>query len=62
MWLCNLCTFATRPIKVLFSYFNISSPCVFIRLPVRVALCDALSFGNANEAKIESVQDESHVH
>lgn len=22
MWLCNLCTFATRPIKVLFSYFN----------------------------------------
>lgn len=26
MWLCNLCTFATRPIKVLFSYFkNVSS-------------------------------------
>lgn len=21
-WLCNLCTFATRPIKVLFSYFK----------------------------------------
>lgn len=24
MWLCNLCTFATRPIKVLFSYFKIA--------------------------------------
>lgn len=22
MWLCNFCTFATRPIKVLFSYFK----------------------------------------
>lgn len=28
MWLCNLCTFATRPIKVLFSYFKISPSCV----------------------------------
>lgn len=27
MWLCNLCTFATRPIKVLFSYFKIPSSC-----------------------------------
>lgn len=29
MWLCNLCTFATRPIKVLFSYFKIVCLSVF---------------------------------
>ena len=27
MWLCNLCTFATRPIKVLFSYFKLLLSC-----------------------------------
>lgn len=37
-WLCNLCTFATRPIKVLFSYFKKTAqlvsflrPCTFLQ-------------------------------
>lgn len=34
MWLCNSCTFATRPIKVLFSYFETSN--------AGVRLCEVL--------------------
>lgn len=35
MWLCNLCTFATRLIKVLFSYFK-PLPCVFLATVVNI--------------------------
>lgn len=33
LWLCNLCTFATRPIKILFSYFKIPGPRVSFWFP-----------------------------
>lgn len=41
MWLCNLCTFATRPIKVLFSYFK-SFPLVSVNYCPAYIICDAL--------------------
>lgn len=48
MWLCNLCTFATRPIKVLFSYFKnlavvsvserLARPCCFVMMKCKWGL------------------------
>lgn len=43
MWLCNLCTFATRLIKVLFSYFkNLILSCLSFAAFLAFVLCDAL--------------------
>lgn len=54
MWLCNLCTFATRPIKVLFSYFKKYSPivsdCLWWSPRWHFSFRDTLLLWNVNEA------------